>query len=212
MIGEMQLKPLKFEGDSVNYIAPSWDVMNQLTYELSQLIRASSTSYDRIVTLAKGGWPMTRSLIDFTQIPDIASVGIKFYSGINQKLDKPAVYQDLPVEVEGEKILLFDDVADTGGSLLFTKKLLLQKGAESVSTATIFYKPHSQLKPDYFGVETSAWIVFPFETFEMIELIGKKWLENGLTQEVLKTRFARFNFPQEFLEDAIGSLLTSFKE
>ncbi len=202
----MNFPPLTFKNDSVSYISPSWDQMNQLTFEVSKQINQADVKFDRIVTLAKGGWPMTRSLIDFTNIPEIASIGIKFYSGINQRLSEPSVYQDIPVSVKNEKILLFDDVADTGESLIFTEQLLEKRGAKLVKTATIFYKPHSRVKPDFFGEETSAWIVFPFEPFEMIKLIGKKWLSQGETLNEIKRRFAQFSFTKEIIELAISNL------
>lgn len=202
----MLLTPLKFDNDPVIYISPSWDEMNLLTFQVSKQIKKVEYDYDRIVTLAKGGWPMTRSLIDFSGIPEIASIGIKFYSGVNQRFDKPVIYQDIPVSIENEKILLFDDVADTGESLIFTKKLLEDRGAKEVKTATIFYKPHSQLKPDFFGEETTAWIVFPFEPFEMIELIGGKWLSQGLSIAEITDRFRQFNFSEEIILAAVDSL------
>lgn len=202
----MQLTQLKFENDPVTYISPSWDEMNLLTFQVSEQLKKDSSTFDRIVTLAKGGWPMTRSLIDFSQIPEIASIGIKFYSGINQRYDKPVIYQDIPVSVKDETILLFDDVADTGESLIFTKKLLEERGAKEVKTATIFYKPHSKLKPDFFAKETSAWIVFPFEPFEMIELIGSKWLKQGISFQEITKRFTEFSFPKEIIKAAISHL------
>lgn len=195
-----------FGTDTITYISPGWDEINLLTYEVSCQVRAHAHRFDRIVTLAKGGWPMTRSLIDFTQIPEIASIGIKFYAGVNQKLDKPQVYQDIPVSIEGERILLFDDVADSGESLIFTTDLLKQRGAKAVNTATIFYKPHSALKPNFFGAQTSAWIVFPFEPFEMIELIGGKWIDQGVKREELTARFEQFGFGAKITRNAIEAL------
>ena len=202
----MQLTPLKFNNDPVTYISPSWDEMNHLTFQVSKQIKKQGQIFDRIVTLAKGGWPMTRSLIDFSGIPEIASIGIKFYSGVNQRFDKPVIYQDIPVPIKDEKILLFDDVADTGESLIFTKKLLESRGAKEVKTATIFYKPHSKLKPDFFGEETTAWIVFPFEPFEMIKLIGGKWLKQGLSIAEITQRFKQFNFLENVTLTAVDDI------
>lgn len=205
----MQLTQLKFENDPVTYVSPSWNEMNLLTFQVSEQLKKDSFTFNRIVTLAKGGWPMTRSLIDFSGIPEIASIGIKFYSGVNQRYDKPKIYQDIPVSVKDESILLFDDVADTGESLIFTKKLLEERGARDVKTATIFYKPHSKLKPDFFAKETSAWIVFPFEPFEMIELIGGKWLKQGVSFQEITKRFSEFSFPTEIVESAVSHLYKS---
>ncbi|KUK79407.1 MAG: Purine phosphoribosyltransferase [Microgenomates bacterium 39_7] len=198
--------PLKFNQDPVTYIAPTWNDMNDLAFEVSQQLREDNGQFDRIVTLAKGGWPMTRSLIDFTQIPEVASIGVKFYSGVNQRYDEPQIYQDIPVAIEGEKILLFDDVADSGESLIFTKQYLIDKGAAEVKTATLFSKPHSKIKPDYVAAETPAWIIFPFEPVEMVQLIGKKWLDQGFKKEEIAARFDQFKFPPATTQYALTLL------
>lgn len=204
-----RFQPLQFDQDSVTYIAPTWNDMNDLTFEVSQQIYENREKFDRIVTLAKGGWPMTRSLIDFTQIPEVASIGVKFYSGVNERFDEPKIYQDIPISIENERILLFDDVADSGDSLIFTKNHLLENGAETVKTATLFSKPHSKIKPDYSAAETPAWIIFPFEPVEMVQLIGKKWLELGFDLEEVKCRFEQFKFPKNTIEHALELLLMS---
>lgn len=178
----------KFSGDLVAYINPSFAQLEALTYCVSRQVFECGEHFDLIVTLAKGGWAMTRSLVDFTQIDTIASIGVKFYVGIGQKMLKPQIYQDLPVKVTGKRVLLFDDVADSGGSLVFVKKILEERGAQSVRTATLFYKPKSVIKPDFFAHQTSAWILFPFERVEMGQLLATKWHEQKIKSTKIKTR------------------------
>lgn len=189
-----------FPNDPVTYISPSWQDMVDLSFRIAQKMRQQERSIDRIVTLAKGGWPMTRSLVDFLQVPEVASIGVKFYQGINQRLNMPEIYQDLPVSVTGERVLLFDDVADTGESLEFTKNYLLEHGVAEVTTATLYYKPHSQVVPDYYGAETSAWIIFPYDAVEMITVLGNKWLQQGCDQAECQRRFANLGFSDEVIE------------
>lgn len=190
---------IKFDQDPIAYIAPSWEEMNELTYELSTQVIKHHQPFDRIVTLAKGGWSMARPLIDYTQIPKVASIGVKFYAGLNERCKKPQIYQNIPVSTKNENVLLFDDVADSGESLIFTKQHLLDKGAKTVTTATLFYKPHSKITPDFFAAQTTAWVIFPHEVFEMIKLIGNKWREQGLTKTEVRQRFKRFGFPSKIL-------------
>jgi len=178
----------KFPNDPIVYISPSFSQLEALTYQVSRQVLTKDDCFDVIVTLAKGGWPMTRSLVDFTGIREIASIGVKFYSGINQKLLKPEVYQDLPIAVSGKKILLFDDVADSGGSLLFVKELLKKRKAKLIRTATLFYKPHSIVKPDFFATTTKAWILFPFEKCEMGKLLCQKWQNQGVLPKEISSR------------------------
>lgn len=178
-----------FPNDSVSYVVPSWEDLDAICVELAEKITASGKKFDRIVALAKGGWPFAKSLVDLLAIPEVASIGIRFYSGIYERLEKPEIYQDLPVTVQGEHILLFDDVADSGESLLFTKQHLLEQGVATVTTATLFYKPHSQFVPDYYGEVTSAWIVYPFDKREGMGLLQKKWADQQLTLDELTDRF-----------------------
>lgn len=67
----------------------------------------------------------------------VASIGVKFYAGIDERLEQPLIYQDLPVSVRGERILLFDGVADRGISLQYTSEYLTKyKGVQELATAS----------------------------------------------------------------------------
>lgn len=60
-----------------------------------------------------------------------------------------------PFEKMHEETLIVDDIADTG--------LTLKKYGSLYLTATLFYKPKSEVKPDFYIHETTYWIVFPWE-------------------------------------------------
>lgn len=185
---------VSFAGDKAKYITPKWDELDHLTLLIAAQIKAHATKFDLVVALAKGAWPMSRSLVDYTGIGELASLGVKFYQGINQRLKEPVVYQELPVSVQGKRVLLFDDVADTGESLRFAKQYLLEQGAQAVVVATLFHKPWSVLEPDFYGASTQAWIIFPFEIREMVVLLGKNWREQGITSEEITKRYQKLGF------------------
>ena len=171
----MTFQEIIFKSDKAKYITPSWDDLDSLTLRVAEQINQSKISFDLIIALAKGAWPMSRSFLDYTGIKELASLGVKFYSGINKRLAKPDIYQQIPVDVKNKKVLIFDDVADTGESLAFTQKYLLKKGASQVKTATLFLKHWSNILPDFYSATTDAWIIFPFEKREMKNLLGKNW-------------------------------------
>jgi uncharacterized protein len=197
----MEFKPITFPKEKIQYITPSWEDLDSLAFEVSQDIRKDGLKFDRIVTLAKGGWPMTRSLVDYLEVKEVASIGVKFYAGINKKLKKPQIYQDLPVSIKGERILLFDDVADSGASLEFVQKYLQDKEVKSLTTATLFYKPFSSFKPDYYCSSTKAWIVFPHDVVESIEPLSTRWKKNGCSQSEIVNRFEKLNFSQKVIRE-----------
>lgn len=194
---------IQFSTEPTTYISPSWNDLQQLVFLLSQEILAQNLYFDRIVTLSKGGWPMSRALLDFLGIDQIASIGVKFYTGIDERQEKPQVYQEIPVEIRGERVLLFDDVADTGRSLQFAAEYLHLKGATAITMATLFYKPRSIVKPDFYGAETTDWIVFPYEMGETLEVLGKRWQAAGISQSEIVERFTKLGFRSEWTESLL---------
>ncbi len=196
----MKIKTADFTKDPVEYIVPTWNEMDQLIFSISKNILQQKIQFDRIITLAKGGWPMARPLVDYIQVLDVASIGLKYYSGINERLNEPEVYQDISEDISGETILLFDDVADTGESIAFTKKYLESRGVKKIYTATLFYKSHSTITPDFFGEQTSAWIIFPYELRETMEILVKKWKRQGLDSTEIIERFVYLGFDQAAVE------------
>ncbi len=116
---------------------------------------------DVIVGISRGGLVPARILSDILG-KRVLILGMEFYKGINERKDRPAITQELP-KLEGLKILLVDDVSDSGKSLVTAMELL--KG-NKVKTATLHYKPHSSYKPDYFVETSNSWIVYPWEVHE----------------------------------------------
>jgi uncharacterized protein len=195
----MQFNHIVFKEDSARYITPSWQDLDHLSFELAQQVIESGEKFDLVVALAKGAWPMSRTLLDYLAMPDLVSLGIRFYSGINQRLSEPEVYQDLPISVEGKKILLFDDVADTGESLIFASDYLLERGAAKVKTATLFFKERSAITPDFYASMINSWIIFPFEIREMSQLLSSNWRQQGITEAEIKERFDKLNFSEAII-------------
>lgn len=62
-----------------------------------------------------------------------------------------------------EKVLVVDDVADSGRTLALVVAMLEKQGAKVVKTATLHYKLSSIVKPEFFVKETQNWIVYPWE-------------------------------------------------
>lgn len=194
------LQTINFDNDTASYVAPTWFQMEQLIFSIAEKIISNSQQFDRVITLSKGGWPMARPLIDYLQISDVASIGVQSYTGINEHTKRPELYQDLLLDISGENILLFDDVADTGESLAFVKEHLEKKGVSSVTCATLFYKQHSKIIPEYYGVLTADWIIFPYELRETMTILVPKWRALNVSDQEIVQRFAVLGFNKEMIE------------
>ena len=189
----MTLKHYSFPQDPIEYLSPTWQELSELTYQLSQQILAGGHQIDRVVTLARGGWTMARALVDWLQVSDVASIGVKFHKGVGERYAQPEVYQDLPVAVKNERILIFDDVADSGESLKFALRYLHERGVLNVVSTTLFYKPKSVIKPDYYAFETQDWVIFPYEVRESRVTLSERWQGLGVTQNEIQKRLQTLN-------------------
>jgi len=203
---QSDFKGISFEKEDNSYIAPTWQEMGEYCFGLAQKIIQKKLKFDRLVTLAKGGWTWSRTMTDLLHIDKVASVQIEFYTRVGKVGEKPVLVQSLPVEIGNERILVFDDVVDTGKSLPFCKQYLQMCGAKSITTASLFYKPWAEFIPDFYMCQTKAWIIFPHEVREAIYDLTSKWLENGFNFGQIKDRFAKIGLPKRevnFFTDVI---------
>ncbi len=166
------------------FLVLGWNDIVQLCLELSRRIRGSGFHPDVVVAILRGGYVVAKIVSDLLNVDSLATLEIKFYRGIGEKAERPIVVQPLTRDVKDRKVLIVDDVADSGRTLQVAIDLVRLHGAKDVRTATLFYKPWSIVMPDYFVEQTRKWIVFPWEIGETIRnLLSKDALS---PEEVLK--------------------------
>lgn len=194
------VQTFSFPGDTTSYTVPSWTEMTDGLCDIATAIRASGKDYQVIVTLAKGGLPLSRILADFLHIPTILSLGVRFYTGIGEHLREPVVYQEILHESIADKaVLLFDDIADTGASLDFGKRYLHEKGAAEITTVTLYTKPQSHVQPAYSASSTDSWVIFPFELNETVRRLHERWKSHGVEYAERVTRLESLGLRHEWI-------------
>jgi hypoxanthine phosphoribosyltransferase len=80
-------------------------------------------------------------LSDLLDNPNVANVRAEFYLRVAETKGEPTLIQSASVPVAGKKVLMVDEVADTGKSLQLTKRHILERGAAQVKIAIVYYKP-----------------------------------------------------------------------
>jgi len=119
-----------------------------------------------LVAISRGGLVPARYIAKRLGIRRIYSLGIEFYDDDDSKMKIPYVYQRLTNTFKPEdRVLIVDDIADSGETFKIAIKEVRDAGAEKIETCTIHYKPQSAYKPTYIGkvVSDKDWIVFPWE-------------------------------------------------
>lgn len=184
----------------LRFEVPTWDQIYDMLIELADKIRGDGFKPDIILGISRGGWLPTRVLSDLLDNPHVASVGVEFYVGVAEANYEPKLTQPISVSVLDKKILLVDDVVDTGKSATLIKAHLHREGVKEAKILTLYYKPWSIVRPDYYGKDTSDWIVFPWEIKETLRKLVKKCKEKKEPVEVAISRLIRAGVSKELIE------------
>ncbi len=179
---------------------PTWERIYELLLDLARQIRRDRFKADVIVGVARGGWPPARIISDLLENPEIANVKAEFYLGVAETKGEPVITQPVSVPVKDKKVLVVDDVADTGKSLALVREHLKEQGASDVKIATIYYKPWSVVTPDWFERKTSHWVVFPWERKETVRRILEKSRKQGVPTEKAKETLVRYGLDRKLVE------------
>ena len=172
------------------YEVPGWDQIYDMLLDLALKIRKSRYHPDVIVGVSRGGWPPARVMSDLLQNPNLANMRVEFYKDIGITSKKPKITQPVTASVRGKRVLVVDDVADTGHSLVTVVDHLRSKGAKQIKVGTIYMKPQSIFQPDFFAKKTRKWIIFPWERLEALSLISKEFgsKPNGASAVLLELK------------------------
>ncbi|MDI6691473.1 MAG: phosphoribosyltransferase [Candidatus Bathyarchaeota archaeon] len=192
----------------LEFEVPTWNQIYKMLLNLADKIRKNGFKPDIIVGVSRGGWPPARVLSDLMDNPNLANVRAEFYLGVAETKGEPTLTQPVSVDVAGKKVLAVDEIADTGQSLKLVKEHIIEQGAKEVKIATVYYKPWSIIKPDYYEKETSRWVVFPWEIKETVHKIVKKCKEKGKPVENETAKLVKAGIPKElvnrFLKEIAG--------
>jgi hypoxanthine phosphoribosyltransferase len=195
--------------EKLTFDAPTWEYIEILTVELFKQLKDEYFP-DIIAGISRGGLVPARIISDLYWCEGkkitLSIMQIGFYSGVGKREKEPIIYQDLPGLTHGKSILLIDDVADSGVSLDFALKYLEMKKPKEVRIGTLYYKPWSIIKPNYYVEETRSWIIFPHERYEfMAEQIKNFESSFEIKKFLLKTGIPEYSI-NHFLELKKGIL------
>ena len=191
----------------LEFEVPTWNQIYDMLLNLTEKIRKNGFKPDIIVGVSRGGWPPARVLSDLMGNSNLANVRAEFYLGVAETKEEPVLTQQVSMEVAGKKVLVVDEVADTGKSLKLVKEHIIEKGATEVKIATVYYKPWSIVKPDYYERETSCWIVFPWEIKETVRKIVKRCREKRKSIEEETAKLVKAGISAELVERFLKEIL-----
>ncbi|GAB3719858.1 phosphoribosyltransferase [Amycolatopsis oliviviridis] len=131
--------------------------------DLAQAVADDGFEPDLILSIARGGLFVAGALGYALDVKNLHVMNVEFYTGVDQRLDLPVMLPPVPnvVDLTKKKVLVADDVADTGATLKLVRDFCADHVAE-VRCAVVYEKPRSEVKCEYVWKHTDRWINFPW--------------------------------------------------
>ena len=139
----------------------SWQAFGQASRELAQAIADDGFEPDLILSIARGGLFLAGSLGYALAVKNLHVMNVEFYDGVGTTLDMPVMLPPVPsaVDFSAKKVLIADDVADSGRTIELVYTFIKDHVAD-VRSAVIYEKPRSLIRCDYVWKHTDLWINF----------------------------------------------------
>lgn len=141
----------------------SWDQFGAATRQLAAAVAADGFGPDVILAVARGGLFLAGALGYALGVKNVHMMNVEYYTGVDERLNAPVLLPPMPdiVDLGGARMLIADDVADTGATLCFVRDFCAQHAAE-VRCAVVYQKPQSEVDCEYVWRHTDLWIDFPW--------------------------------------------------
>jgi uncharacterized protein len=155
----------------------TWQDLGDGSQALAELVHADGYRPDIVLAIARGGLLVAGALGYALDVKNTFTMNVEFYTGVDERLEMPMLLPPVPdlVDFAEQRVLIADDVADTGATLALVKDFCEGKVGE-VRCAVLYEKPRSTVNCEYVWRRTDRWIVFPWSAREPV---GAALVETG---------------------------------
>ena len=141
----------------------TWERFGTCCRELARQIADSGFEPEVLIAVARGGMLPGGGLSYALGVKLTDAINVEFYTDVNETLPDPVLLAPMldTDSIKGKRVLVVDDVVDSGRTLALVLDLLTNVGAQPRS-AVVYAKPTTVVEPDYVWARTDKWIVFPW--------------------------------------------------
>lgn len=142
----------------------TWERFGEATRALATAVHKDGYRPDLVLAVARGGLLPAGAIAYLLGVKNVFTMNVEFYTGVDQRLAMPVVLPPVPnaVDLKGARVLIVDDIADTGRTLELVVDFC-RDHVESVRSAVLYQKPGSRVRADYVWAAADAWITFPWD-------------------------------------------------
>ena len=164
-------------------ILVDWTYAYDLCKDVGEEIKAAGFQPDIIIGVARGGWFLARVLCDFFLLKDLFSLKMEHW-GLTATITgdaemKYGLDEEAKRRLREKKVLIADDVTDTGESISLVAEYVKSLGVKEVKTATMHHKSSSSFIPDFYGelIKEWRWVIYPWSIHEDVMELAEKVLD-----------------------------------
>lgn len=152
----------------------TFDEIVEWSKKLAVKIRESNWQPDVIVAIARGGYVPARLLCDWLGVNELLSIQVVHWPTAAEVAERAYVKYPLNVDLSGKKVLIVDDIVDTGDSVELAKKTVEQCcSPKEVKTAALqVITSVAKFIPDYYAIEVKEWVWFAYQWNAVEDAIG----------------------------------------
>lgn len=169
----------------------SFQEVHEMVKNLAEKVKTSQYEPTTIVGLARGGWVPARLMCDFLGITDLVSLKVEHWLETGKTKDEATIKYPLVTSMKGKKLLVVDDIIDTGKSLITSIEHLKSLNPDEMKISVMQYLTKSTREPDYYAEEVTEWFwfIYPWNWIEdtstlivrlMSDEMEKEWRQTGI--------------------------------
>lgn len=130
---------------------------------------------DSVVAVSRGGLIPARIVSDVLGVDELIVIRSRLWGTGTRVSDEPEISIHEEINLGNKRVLIVDEVVDTGATLNKLTKIVRDLGALSVKTAVLHYKKTSSIIPDYYveKIENWAWIYYPWSLSETLYALAR---------------------------------------
>lgn len=136
---------------------------------------------------------------------DFGTLGVKFYAGPGEPMDKPRIIRPLSIDVSDKVVGVVEDLVDLGGTAKFVAQYLTE---EQKARQIVLIAPYlkttavmDEMAVIYFGnVPKDTWIITPREKVETLIKRVPHWRNQGASMAVCEESLRRIGYPDYLID------------
>ncbi|AAM05094.1 xanthine-guanine phosphoribosyltransferase [Methanosarcina acetivorans C2A] len=185
----------------------SFGEVSRLSRLLARKIKATGYKPDLIIAIGRGGFVPGRLISDFLLFNELTTMKVEHYTRGAEMGAEARIKYPIPVDISGKKVLIVDDITDTGDTLSISVAYAQSLNPAEIKTAVLQHKTCSSFTPDFYAQKIIMWrwIIYPWARYEDLagfaeKILGDRTLDIARIITEFKTRYEIGVREKELLE------------